>query len=383
MAKYLGQLIDRDLNIDSDPDHLYVDFSIVNNDPSGKSVPVVFNDLRSTSILENPKDYQVGVCRFHIDTFGPGLPAWIPVIATGENNPDNDPNLTVYSVSLQFGDTVVQKFMNFVSNNPSEPTPNNPTIRQDLTSKYYFIYSYQSVYSMINTTLQEAFNELQTQATGFPSSSAPFILFDSISKQCIFTAETHYDITAPNPIKIFFNPQMYSLLSGFEFTHFGYSAPNGCNMQLKIYNYANTNTLELNNITYIQAYEQFASVNVISPIQSVIFCSSTLPLAETITNNSSTFGTAGGLNVNSSNATTPIITDFVVAIDINNNYFPSIDYSSNNIYRLIDMYGSGQIKNIQLSVFFRDIWNNIYPVELPCGGACNCKLIFKKKQTIF
>jgi hypothetical protein len=376
MSSAITKLINYELNDDNEPYHIYVDLSLVNNNPAGQSVPLVFSDLRNTSLIQNPKDYFTAIVRFHIDTYG-SLPAWIPQIQTGQS----DVNKTVYSFTLAYKTTVFEAFLEFIPQNVNDPVK-APTNYQDMSSQYYYIYSYQSLFQMVNNTLQSAFTGLQTAVgSGFPSTEAPFILFDPIGKECVFNADSAcYDVkNTSSPIYIYANNQMYNLISGFQWNCLG-EAPNGQNYQLQIYNNYGTNTYTQGDYTLLQCYEEYPSITTLSPVQCVIFTSSTIPLEPTIVSNASTFNSTTSINSSSNSATSPVLTDFTIAVDINNNYFPSIDYESPAQYRLVDLYGSGDISNLQMGVYWKDIFNNTYPLNLPCGGSCSAKILFRRKD---
>lgn len=380
MAKQLQKIINYDLNHDELSDvHTYVDFSIVNNRQDGRPQDIIFNDLRNSKILEDAGSYYLSVVRFHIDTFS-SLPAWIPLIQVGQSNP----NLTVYSFTLSYGDTNFQAFMEFIPTNKYASTPKPPTVVQDMGNSYYFVHSYQHVFSMINDCLNSAYEGLRSAVgDGFPSTTAPFLLFDPSSKTSIFNADvTAFDVkNNETPIYIYMNNQMYNLLSGFEFQNYGFDAPNGMNYQLQIYNYFNTNVLEQSTTNLIQSYEMYSSTNIWSPVQCVLFESANMAVKETYTQDNSNFNTESNMYLNvSQNATSNTITDFTVSVDTDNNYFPSIDYTPSGVYRLVDLYGHQDVKNIQLIVRWRDIYNNIYPLQLQSGGSCSLKFMFRKKS---
>ena len=87
------------MNHDNLPNNVYYDANIINSDTSGtKEAPqLVFSDIRSTSILTSPQNYELSVVRFNLQTAN-SLPLWIPSIQLNQVN--FDPNLTSYSFNL-------------------------------------------------------------------------------------------------------------------------------------------------------------------------------------------------------------------------------------------------------------------------------------------
>ena len=69
------------MDYDTLPNNVYYDANIINNDQSGTKDPpmLVFQDIRSTSILTYPHLYELSVVRFNLETAN-SLPLWIPSI---------------------------------------------------------------------------------------------------------------------------------------------------------------------------------------------------------------------------------------------------------------------------------------------------------------
>ena len=376
MAKRLTQIVNRDLHNDVDePDHVYVDFSIVNNQADGSSVPLQFNDLRSTSILENPCDYYATIARFDIDTVG-SIPILLPLVQVGQS----DPNLSVYSFTLVYKTYVYQQFLQYVPENPSIPTPNAPLTKQDMTTKYYFVSSFMYFIGLLNNTLKSAFNGLKNVASDLPSATQPFILYDSTTGQMVFNCESAYDVKAnQDPIYVYANPQMYNLLSGFEWLNQG-AQPNGKNYKLNVYSIFNTNVyVQPDDTQYIQSYEEYNSIINWCPIQCISITTTSLPISQTIISDPVQFNSITNMNSSSSNISSPILTDFTVALTTGKEYLGSINYVSPAQYRLIDLFGHGSIKQINLNVIWKDIYSNTYQFELASGSSANLKLLFRSK----
>ena len=375
MARQLTAIANRDFKYNSEPDHVYVDFNIVNNRADGQDVPLIFSDLRTQEILNNPIDYYVTVCRFHIDTFA-SLPVILPQIQTGQS----DPNLTVYSFTMQFETFYAQVFLEFVPENKAEPNPRPPITQQDMSSKYYFITSYAYFVSLLNQTLLSAFNAL-AELTALPTEHPPFILYDTSSGSMIFNGDQlGFDVkNLENPIKIYCNNQMRNLLSSFEWLNYGYNASNGMNYLLNIYNQYGTNILELETYNVLTASEEYNSIINWCPVQCLAINSQSLPVYQTIISNPVDFNSTTSMSISSSNVTTPLLTDFQVALENGKEYLPSVDYQAQH-YRLFDLFGHTPIQNIQLYVSWRDNYGNNYQLYLPSGSCANLKLLFRKKN---
>ena len=382
MSRALNMIVNDDLrNSKDDPDYIYLNCSMINNDfNSYAPKALIFTDLRNAPILDNANEYYLSVSKFHIDTWGM-LPVIIPQIQIGQS----DPNLTIYSFTMKYKTHIAQAYLEYVPDDESQTIPLPPLTYQDLTSQYYFCKSYQYFISLCNDTLKAAFTSLTTLAGSdtLPTTNPPFILFDPTSSDCIISGDAAgYDVkNLENPIEIYLNCPMYNLYAGFECINKGYNQPNGMNMKLNIYNDNNLNTMTLPTYTAIQSYQQFSSISNWSPIQSIFMTSSMIPVTETITTQPIQFNSPTSLNNSTQNSTYPILTDFSVFLTNGNEYFPCVDYSATGTnMKLIHMTSHSSIKNIQISVFWCDIYSNTHQLYLNTGAKASLTLCFRKKS---
>lgn len=359
-------------------DNVYINFSIVNNNSSGLPIPLVYEDNRSAPVIEDPCQYYLAVQKFHISTIG--LPIYIPQIQL--NNEDANVNLTNLSFTLQYGSDVFQSYLNYVPQNASAPVPSSVS-SQDLSTDYYFIQSYSYLVNLMNDTLKACFEGLQgIEGIELPNGcTAPFILFDPSSNECVLNCDSNYEKSNTTPINLYCNHAMYNLLSGFEYTHYANNT-DGMNHKLNVYNNFYTNQVELNNITYYQAYEQYSSCNTWNPVKSILITTNNLPIYPQIINDTVQFNTMRNNFGNNSNATMNVLSEFSVAVDEANSYLPAIDYSTGitNTYRLIDLFGHGNVSNIKMNVYWQDYYGNVYTLYLANGQAADLTLIFRRKS---
>jgi len=93
-----------------DPDYLYYNVSIINNNANdlaaGEAVrdpPITFNETRDTYLIKNSSDYFFSIVRFSMAGPGLDLPLFIPDIQTGTGQTNF--NLTSYSVAVTYKQT--------------------------------------------------------------------------------------------------------------------------------------------------------------------------------------------------------------------------------------------------------------------------------------
>jgi type 1 glutamine amidotransferase len=76
----------------------------------------------------------------------------------------------------------------------------------------------------------------------------------------------------------------------------------------------------------------------------------------------------------------PIISDFQIEFSALNQYRPVIQYTPSNEYRLIDLYGTTSLSNIQIGVLWKDVFGNFHEFYLNAGGTASIKLLFRRRD---
>jgi hypothetical protein len=292
-------------------------------------------------------------------------------------------------MSYTFGGNTYNAVENvqYVPNDLSQPQPQPPLTFQDLSSEYYYIYSYQQWAKMLNTTLVSCFNNLNAQVIGaggvLPTTNPPFFEFDPQALLFILDAdEAGYSSSLASPISLFCNPQLQTLLSSFQFTKFGdFGIPLGKNYQFQIYNINDTNQLILPTYTALQMYQEGSTCGLLNPVQSVVFATSLLPVVPENISVPRVWGSDSRLfNVGNNANIQPILTDFQVPFSPSNTYKPTIEYQPSGEYRLIDMYSNTPLSSLELSVYWKDNFGTLHPLLLGAGCSANLKIMFRRKD---
>jgi hypothetical protein len=391
--------------------HYYYDLDIINNNVSGDQKPVIFNfiEARNQPYLYCPENYFMSIVRFSLQT--PSLPKFIPTVKLGQN----DPNVLVYAITLNYryvapGGNVPDFNSSFSANvqyvpfDESQPIPSAPTTKQDFSSYYYYIYSYQEWILMINTCFQNAFNNLQVAYanwatanivnitawnSAFPNNAipttltatAPFMEFDPHSLNAIINGDTQWyntSNTANKRIDIFFNNALYQLYHTFPSTTTLFNGVYTNKMLMNSFN--NFNLFTTTSITYLQAYQEASTAVLLNPISSVVFTTGLLPVNNELVSVPKS-NTIGGVSSGSGAANiAPIITDFQVPFSALDQYIPNIQYTPSAEYRLVDMSGTSPLSAIQISVYWKDYYGNLIPFYLNAGCGGNIKIMFRRKD---
>jgi hypothetical protein len=361
--------------------HIWLDVSMTNNDPTGQQppVPVDFIEIRSTPIVQRPSDYHLAVARFDVDTIT--LPLLIPQIMP--NQPDV--NKTVYQITLEYDGAIGQSYITYFPQDLSAPVPSSPVIQQDTSTSYYYTYSYNAWVYMVNKAFESAYNNLVANYGGIlPSANQPFLLWDDASQQAVLCADKIGYNEMVNPyIKIYFNSPLWTLFSSFEALYEG-SNPllTGENYRLRIYDIFGTNTLNLPTGNYLQNYQEYSTVSLWNPIQSLVFTSSLIPLLPSLTSKPQIYNSGSTLTQSGNNSNIQsLITDFEVDVKPQNGWRPSVYYSP-VIYKLFDLFGENSFSTIQVSVYWKDAYANLHKFYLGTGCSANIKLLFRKKYIL-
>jgi hypothetical protein len=365
------------------PTHVYYNINITNNDTSSVLPdPIVsFNETRNTPYLMKPDDYYMTVTRFVMDT--PTLPS----MTLQPQLNDTDVNLLVYSVSLKYIDKVSQVFLSFTPQLLSVPAPVLPITSVNFINKYYDLYSYQwFIDQIVNPAFALAYKNLATKVlpTILPSLSAPFMLWDPSSSTAILNAPLDgYDLNLDNPIQIFFNSPMYTLFSSYPALSAGITATEGCNYLINSYDQQGLNIFKVvsSGISYIQVFQEYSTAPLWTPVTSIVFTTSMIPVSPEITaapivyQNNGSFQSIGG-NANLTN----VLTDFVVSLDKGTEYKPNVNYTPVGPYRFIDLFGRSPISSINVSVYYKNRFGTLIPITLSPGTSASIKILFRRKD---
>lgn len=362
--------------------HIYLDLQITNQDQIGNKVPVPlqFIETRNNEIINRPQDYYLSIVKFNIQTSNL-IPSFIPQVALGQL----DPNLLIYSITLKYKNFIQQQFVYYNAQNLTYPTPQPPLTSQDLTSGYYYVNNFQDWIEMINDTFAEALNNLNIKVLAgsdvLPSLNPPFVEWDPQNLIAIMNFDKNgYDRTLTNPIEVFFNSPLYNLYPNFPNKFQSYSAEDGMNAKLEIYNNNNTNILQLNSYDAIQIYQEGSTIALLNPVQSIVFTSSLFPVISSNVSQPKIFNSfEQNINANNSNISN-IISDFSVSVEPSNRYVPNVLYVPSAEYRLFSLTGTMPINQIEISGFWRDMYGGLHSILLGSGMSASLKILFRKKN---
>lgn len=380
-------------NYDSLPHHVYYDASIINNDQSGKKQPprLNFQDIRSTPVLSSPELYELSVVRFNLQTAN-SLPIWIPSIELIDN-PLSNPNLTTYSFTLSYLDGLTyssgQVFVEYIPTNLSEPIPVIGALR-DTIIPYYYVYSFNTIVTMLNNCLSTAFQRLSADveysSKVLPTQNVPYFEWDNNAQKFILNADVNgFDSNILNHISIHCNTALYTLISSFQAFYNGYNVLTARNYTFNISKEPRgLNTFIINDTyTVIQLFQEYSTGALFTPISSIVFSTSLIPVLPSNTAKPSVIDGDGSLvSTGNNNNISSMITDFEVQENSGYGFSGVLSYTPTAEYRMIDLNNSSseKLNNIDITVYWKDQYSNLHPLYLQPGCKCDLKILFRKKK---
>lgn len=178
----------------SDTDLIYYNAVLISAQTADLQTPasgpniVRFNETRDSAIVKDASQYYYSIIRFAMNGPGKNLPLFIPLIQTNGFAVTNqqDPNLTIYYLTLAYqrnwiytnNASAVQEtlitltppstpitYIPETQNTIFAPVPSVPVggiTKQDISTRYYWVYTYKHWVTLINNALSTAMYSLWT-----------------------------------------------------------------------------------------------------------------------------------------------------------------------------------------------------------------------------
>jgi len=413
-TQYLG-----DVDESKDSDIVYLNVDVINNrtiDLGLGTDPLIrFNETRDTPIINDASKYYFSIIRFQMNGAGRDLPILIPQVQIGQP----DPNLTAYSTTLKatvaydipavgvrtFNSTK-QVYIQFVSESVGAPTPQPPIIAQDLNSKYYFVYTFQHWVDLVNTALATALSQIQTDFQTFwtaeggagiaptLTTKVPYLEYDPSAKLFSMYADNYGfggsartsagSLTDDENIQLYFNSNLFGLLSNFSNLYLGQDQINGKDNEILFQNKLGKNLYTYDGTIYYICKQDYESISSLwSPISSIVFTTTLLPIIPEQVGTPVKFGASNvQIPFSSPSAFQPIITDISLPLDSPADYRGLVQYNPSGEYRLTSMTSSRQeVRNIDCQVYWKNRLNNeLYPITMFNLSSVSIKMMFRKKS---
>ena len=404
--------------VPTDPDNVYLDLVITNiKSESTAPIPINFNENRNSAVISNSGAYNLSIVRFSLET--QALPLFIPII---QPSPNTDPDLTIYSLTLQVTDLsgvthFVQQYINWNSQNSATPVPSPPSANanglQSDSTDYYYCFSFTWWCNLILLAFDAAYTNLitvlttagltPTQITNLIGFAPPIIQFNPDNQTCSISAPTpYYDtytvpppspIVAPNHVQIYFNAPLFNLFSSFPAQLKGYNATFGRTYQILVSNFGGSNVISYpvsgdptaspaTAYYFTQVFQEYTTVQNWCPVSAIVFTTSTIPIVPSQLSSPLIFAEGNILsNTSGNNSNFQLVLTDLESGELC--YKPNLQYSPTAEYRRISMTGTSPLSNIQVSVFWRNRLGNLIPFLLGSGSSATVKFLFTKVSAIY
>ena len=145
---------------------------------------------------------------------------------------------------------------------------------------------------------------------------------------------------------------------------------------------ATLNPQAIISVEVLQAHQEMTSIALWSPVASIVFASSLLPIVSTQTTAARNLEAQGNYQISGGNNSNliPILSDFAIAVDANNQYRPMVEYNPGAEYRLIDVNSTTNLNRLDIMVYWKDCSGGLHPFELQPGCAASIKIMFRRKD---
>jgi hypothetical protein len=286
--------------------------------------------------------------------------------------PQNDPNLTIYSVSVQNTATqaVARFYLEWLPINQYALPPPVPVINQNLGSDYYYCYTYQSVLDMFNAAYTAACTAVGVTPTA--------------GMQLSYGQDTRTDpiflMALPTGANVFMNTALETLFSNFPGVYLNQTL--GRSFQFL----PSPNTTGLQPIDGVLSVQNYGSTSSWTPVVSLSVTSNLLPInleqcATPADVGSSSINTLGSI---SPGTYLPVVADNTIDTSARGAGALRQSYINEPMaeFRMISITNTqAPINQIDFQVWWRNrLDNNLYPLRLVSGSSVSLKVLFRRKQ---
>lgn len=423
---------------DGDPDMVYFNATIIRNTSSATVTPdppARFQETRQVPIIHDASKYNFSIIRANLNGPGRALPLFIPMIRKGAENPTQNVNLTTYSVTLRivFNYTIGGNPFTFTASSTRPviwtpeitdttiapvPLPISTTTEQDLRSAYYYCFTVQHWLRLVNIAIENARNDINTlfqanytaPAGWNQPGPAPTIqtlpplitynptnnLFSGYFPRNAFGGanRTSAGTLTDENATLWFNENLWGMFGSFPAfrvavpTIAGIPRPEA-NYEFDVYPILFSNIQNVGappaptaRSYWVMTQDYATTSSLWSPVESLVFTSTMLPLAFEQTGNPVRLGqNVIGQTGNLESAFTPIITDISLTNESAADYKGFIQFVPSAEYRMASFQRSkSEISNVDIQVFWKNrLDGNLYPVYMPQGSSISVKCLFRRR----
>lgn len=388
------QFLNPRANTEGDPYHEYLDIQVVNNSSNYVPKPIIFNQVKTSNIIDKCSDYYLSVIKW---SFFSNLPQIIPLMQPPESLNAPYTGATQYALNIGYGSSKKTASFNiqtarlvYYTSDENITTPTYQPVNQQevYNNPFFYLYSVESFLGLVNKSLESCFDGAKTLYSPLLDTALPpkFIWNTNTNKINLIVSKEFVEGITTNSFYISMNNPLYNLFDTFPSyvkifktsalsdnaifslnDNYGVSSfqdPDGTGQPITIYTFS----------------QQSSSVVSWSPVNSIVFTTSRIPI------NSEESGAPEYLgnyisNTNAVANTTAILTDFTIPMIDGTEYTRNmLYYIPTSEYRLVDLLGDGPLKQLNIQVLWQDILGQLHQATLKHGCVASVKILLRKRE---
>jgi len=204
-----------------------------------------------------------------------------------------------------------------------------------------------------------------------PGDEPPYYIYDSATGIISLIAlKANYDSDVPGHTEIYANFEMFRFLQAFPTRRIGSNQIDGKDIRIMVQDYKNNSY----DATHYIIRQQCASLSDWDDMTSIIFRSASIPIRSEYTSN------GGGINVRTTdNPSQPILNDFVQYPVESGNLRGTLLYNPTAEYRWINLTGDGDLRQIKVTPYWADRYQNLHNVYIRPDEQISMKIIFQRR----
>ena len=371
---------------------IYYNVSIPHNDlisVAGSPTPANFSEARDEPLFKGkPCEWNMSVIRFTVPT------SYIPIqyfpVEEDLITPAN-PNKSIYSITLTYlGVDYVQNLEWITQDNgvPVPPPPTGVTEREFQYNptylEYYALYSLNHFCALINNAINTCFTTNVLPLLPAPpvgtAYASPYFSYDGSDRLFTLHTQNTFLDTTVNNVELWMNTYLNENFdTSFDVAYEPFTAPLGKNVRYVILDRGIQKKIAdataPDGFIY-QQEQEFDSTGQIQSFTSLVIRSTSLPINNEALTLQPRAGQRNGSGIGSGSES--IISDFEVDLGTGRNLKSFLHYNPTAEYRRINMNGETPIQRIDISILWKDNYDNLYPVLIPAHDIATIKILFEE-----
>lgn len=327
-------------------------------------IPAVYEENRTQAIIADPSKYELSIIRFEIP--GANIPLFVmPRVISGAPPPANL-HLTPLQFLMKYSGTTFAANLIYVPIASNIFLPPPPPAPVPISNPYYWVYSYNHMLSMMNTTMATVFGQLKASFPGAPPTEPPYFIYNAETQLISMIAQKSYEGSG---VDVGMNGPMLRFVRGFELSFGKIQEIGNPNVNYSTFNIYDTGNNSYD-ATHYEMKQEYVTLQYWNSFKNIVFITGTLPIqAEFIPE----------LNGQGANNFRPILTDFEPILASAGDARSVLQYYPQGPYRMVSLQSTTPLTKFDVRVYWQDQENNLYPIILSPGMSLSIKFLFSRR----